>query len=337
MKVDQELKYNYIYFNSEDNKLRRDYTGYYTICAKDLESLQDVKVVTYPLDYMPKIVRYLYAIHHSQKINKIVNLPLKKMWYKLYFKDNFNNSKLHCFIVSGNYVTVDYLQYLKRKYPNAKFVKLFRDKREIFFRVNPAYTEEVLNDSFDLIMTFDEIEAKKYGMIPFVEFESKINIEPTYEHKCDVFFAGKAKDRLDVLLEVYDKLAQRGINCSYYLTGVPTNLRVPRDGIEYAEKNMSYYQMLQRTLSCKCLLEINQKDVVGFTSRFLEAVMYSKKIITNNSYVKKSPYYSPKYVQYFESVEDINPEFVLKKDDVDYNYDGGFSPVELLKRIDKLL
>lgn len=31
-----EYKYNYVIFNSPDNKLRVDNDGYYTICTKDL-------------------------------------------------------------------------------------------------------------------------------------------------------------------------------------------------------------------------------------------------------------------------------------------------------------
>lgn len=34
-----EYKYNYVIFNSPDNKLRVDNDGYYTICTKDLENL----------------------------------------------------------------------------------------------------------------------------------------------------------------------------------------------------------------------------------------------------------------------------------------------------------
>ena len=45
-----EYKYNYVIFNSPDNKLRVDNDGYYTICTKDLENLEQARVVSYPLD-----------------------------------------------------------------------------------------------------------------------------------------------------------------------------------------------------------------------------------------------------------------------------------------------
>ena len=40
-----EYKYNYVIFNSPDNKLRVDNDGYYTICTKDLENLEQTRVV----------------------------------------------------------------------------------------------------------------------------------------------------------------------------------------------------------------------------------------------------------------------------------------------------
>ena len=87
-------KYNYILFNSYDNKLKIDRNGYYTICAQELETSPSIRVVSYPLDIYPYWIRLLFAIHHSEKIARYIKLPFKKLWYPYYFKNNFEEKKL---------------------------------------------------------------------------------------------------------------------------------------------------------------------------------------------------------------------------------------------------
>lgn len=84
-----EYKYNYVIFNSPDNKLRVDNDGYYTICTKDLENLEQTRVVSYPLDKHPYWIRLLFALHTSEKISKHIKLPFQNLWYPLYFKITF--------------------------------------------------------------------------------------------------------------------------------------------------------------------------------------------------------------------------------------------------------
>lgn len=50
---------------------------------------------------------------------------------------------------------------------------------------------------------------------------------------------------------------------------------------------MTYREMLYHTVNSKVVLEINQGCVDGFTSRFLESVMYNKRLLTNNFAVQK--------------------------------------------------
>lgn len=333
------MKYNYIFFNGEDgNTRKRNPDGYYTICTKDLETMDGVHLVSYPLDYACTPTRYLFYLHHYPKINKVLNLPLKKLWYPYYFKNPFPDDKPLCFVVSGTYLPIDYLRYLKRKYPNCKMVRIHRDLIGLWKVQCPQYTPEVNQEIFDLRLTIDELEAKKYGIEHFVEFESKIDVprSPNYPMS-DVFFAGRAKDRLPKLMEIYHRLTAQGLTVSYFLLGVPKSDRKPFPGIEYADRGMQYREMLNRTVNTRCLLEINQEGQVGFTSRFLEAVMYNKKLITDNPAVKNTRFYDPRLIQFLDRAEDVDPSFVLDETDVDYHYHNEFSPVNLIHQIDGLL
>ena len=82
-------KYNYVLFNNPDDKLKINHDGYYTICAKDLDNTEQTRVVTHPLDTKPLWIRLIFLIHNSGKIAKFINLPLKRLWYPLYFQNNF--------------------------------------------------------------------------------------------------------------------------------------------------------------------------------------------------------------------------------------------------------
>ena len=332
-----ELKYNYVFFNTPDNNtIKRNPDGYFTICTVDLESNDNVVLVSYPLDYSSRFVRILYALHNAKRINQKVDLPLKSLWYPYYFKNTFKTRKPICFIILNPYLSVDYLFYLKRKYKDCKIVLLHRDLRIVTERSNPDFKD---NPVFDLTMTINQNEADKYGWVYFSEFESKIDVPKADAYPLsDIFFAGKVKDRLPKLLTAYEILSKAGLKCHYYLTGVPAEQRIDLPGIEYAEANMSYKEMLYHTVNTRCVLEFNQTGATGYTSRFLEAVIFGKKLITDNPAILESPFYAHNRIQFVKEAKDINPSFVTEgNDDVDYHYCGEFSPLRLIEQIDKLL
>lgn len=333
------LKYNYVYFNITDNRKKKNPNGYNAICATDLEKLDDVQVVSFPLDYASEFVKWLFRMHHSGKINDRIKLPFKKIWFPFYFKKRFENKKPICFVVSGTYLPVEYLQYLRKKYPNAKFVRIYRDLIRLFFTRNPQYSPELFSEIFDIQMSYDEGEAAKYGILHFTEFESKIDISMDKDYPLyDVLFVGAAKDRMGKLMDAYHKFTAAGLKCFYYLTGVPDEQRIPYEGIEYGDRYMPYYEMLYKTVNSRCVLEINQEGAVGYTSRFLEAVIYGKKLITNNPSIKASKFYDERFICCVNDIDEIYPSFVMADvGEVDYHYCGEFSPVRLIEQIDREL
>lgn len=327
------LHYNYVIFNSIDSKLRYDPNGYYTVCMRDLDDVDGVNCINVPLSHLPFSVRYIYCAHYSSILN-IVNLPFKKLWYPLYFKNTFKNDKPLCFIIL-NRVPIDYLHYLKNKYENSKFVILYRDLRRVTESMFPNHPD---NPIFDLQMTIDKNEAIKFGWKHFEEFESKIEVPISKDYPLsDIFFAGKGKDRLPKLFKAYEILTQAGLKCSYYLTHVPESKRIELPGVEYADRLMPYSQMLYYTVNSRCVLEINQGGAVGYTSRFLEAVMFNKRLITDNQAVKESKFYSSENIQCISDICKISPEFVTNTTPVDYKYKDEFSPIHLIEMIDKEL
>lgn len=327
--------YNYVVFNTYDNKFIIDRKGYNTICTQDLELDPQIKVVSYPLDYMPKPIRQLFGIHYSEKIAIHIDLPFKNFWYPLYFKNDFKEKRPLCFIILNHRLSIKYLSYLKKKYPDCKIVLLHRDLMKVCRRINP---DLALNPILDLEMTYDEGEAKKFNFPSFSEYESKTDVPVKDEMESDVFFAGRVKGRLSKLMDAYEMFVRGGIKPFYYLLGVPQEDRLDLPGIVYADKAMSYYEMLVHTVNTRCILEINQPGAVGYTSRFLEAVIYGKKMITNNQAIKESKFYDTGNIQVIENMKEIDTDSIKNGQEfVDYYYNGEFSPFRMIDRVEEEL
>lgn len=87
---------------------------------------------------------------------------------------------------------------------------------------------------------------------------------------------------------------------------------------------MPYEVVLKRTLEANCVLEIVRPGQVGFTLRTFEAVVYNKKLLTNNEHIKEFQFYNPSYMKVFKSVEDIDWKWVKERNAVNYHYKGDF-------------
>ena len=328
-----DYHYNYVYFNANCNEKVIDPNEYNSICTRDIEALDNVEVVQVPLQKSPWLFRKLFNVHNDVRINRRLSLPFKKIWFPYYFKANFKDNLPFCFVFASTSYSFEYIDYLRKKYPNCKVVKIHRDLVKISHS-NPQYSEENMNKVFDLRLTFDPGEAQKYNMIHFNEIESIIPIEIDSNYPLtDVFFAGKAKDRLPKLIDAYDRFTSFGLRCDFFITHVNKEDQIQRAGITYSDKFMPYKEMLFRSVNARFMFDINQPGAVGYTSRFLEAVMYNKRFITDNKAVKDTDYYKTGDILYYEKVTDINKDF-FDKEIAEYHYNGEFSPIHLLDKID---
>lgn len=336
MKDSSEFHFNFVYFNANYKGNVIDPDEYNAICTRDLESLDNVEIVQTPLQKSHIFFRHLFKIHNSDRINSRINLPFRNIWYPYYFKDSFIVKRPYCFIFASTRYSFDYIKYLRNKYPGCKIVKIHRDLVKIAHQ-NPLYSEDNMNRIFDLRLTIDREEAKTFKMIYFDEIESKINVklDPQYPLS-DVFFAGKAKDRLPKLIEAYDRFVSFGLKCDFFITHVEPNNQIQREGITYSDKFMPYLEMLYKSVNSKFMFDINQAGAVGYTSRFLEAVIYNKRLITDNPAVKDTRFYNTGNIFYFDNVTDIDRSF-FEDSRADYHYLGEFSPIHLLEKIDSEL
>lgn len=326
-----ELKYNYVVFNWLMTRTSNIEDDYYAICLRDLENRDDIIVNHYPLQGYFILIRYLYKLCINRKWRFFTRL-----WYPYVFRNTFKDDKPICFVCI-RYPHPHYFMYLRSNYPNCKIIIMSRDLIHTHMHEYNMY-KKFKDKTYDYWMTYDEGESKKYGFKHFDEFESKIPIQISKDYPiADVFFTGRAKDRLPRLVEIYDKLTQDGIKCLFLIMGAPQKTQIQRDGIKYINKPIPYSEMLRMTVNSICLLDLNQSECDGYTSRILEAIMYNKKLITDNATILKTKYYNPHYVLYIKSAMDIDSTFVKDKIEVNYHYDNEFSPINRIARIDEML
>jgi hypothetical protein len=106
------------------------------------------------------------------------------------------------------------------------------------------------------------------------------------------------------------------------------------DGIFYTHnKWVSYEKILSETISSNCILEILQNNQHGATLRYFEAVCYNKKLLTNNKDIIYYPFYNPKWMKVFTNISEIDIEWLRTNENIDYKYNGEFSPKILIDKI----
>lgn len=326
------MKYNFFIFDSIELE-------YYQSALLDIVHFPNVKVFIKSYGVLSGIARFLFRVHVLifRLMPKFVPL---KIWRRFFVRAKFDNDNPICYLFNGtsqNMWEMDIFNYIKSLNPNNKLVVFLRDKIDVVVFNDKYATPENLKKTFDLVFTYDKKQERKYDFIWFSSFGSKEKVEIFDEPLSDLFFAGKCKDRLPMILEICKRLTQKGVKCDFCLTHVPVEDRVEIDGITYLDAFMPYKEMLFRSANTKCILELSQGGVEGFTSRFFEALMYNKKLITNNAIVKTTKFYDERFIKYFEKTEEIDADFILEQTDVEYNYDDEYSPKRLLELIEERL
>ena len=310
--------------------------GYYSICVEDLYNKDNITVVNYPLEGKPLWLKYLFRFFLSIKFrfpnNWLVRLT-KKCFYPIYLPA-CKISEHYCFVFVSDVWDIQFMRYLKEKYPKSKIVMALRD----LVKTKWFYKELVEANLVDYWMSYDKGDCEDYGMSYFSEFESKIEISANSNvPSSDVFFTGRAKQRLPKLIECYDYLTSLGLKCLFIILDAPEDQKEERNGIVYTNQYMAYRRMLEYSIRSKCLLDINQEGATGYTSRFLEAVIYNKLLLTNTKGIKEHPLYDSRYIKEFSSIEEVPSSFFENKDEIKYKYNNDFSPLNFIKRVNEVV
>lgn len=189
-------------------------------------------------------------------------------------------------------------------------------------------------DVFDYTFSFDEEDCRKYHMEKFYTcFSVPAYVTDDEAKHSAAFFAGSCQDRLELLMGVLRKISGAIDNCTFFVTEIPDNSQESIPNVTYNQR-ISFMEENQMAYNTDCILEVTKENQKGITLRTCEAILYNKKLLTNNPEIKKMPFYDPRFISVFTNAEDI--DFLKRPLDVQYRYRGEFSPVRILDRIAEL-
>ena len=245
--------------------------------------------------------------------------------YALSHCDFDKNEKNYVVIFNSallQYYSKEYFERLRNKHNNIEYILYIIDPMP-----NGLWPEiEAALDVFDEVMTIHPYNCKKYGLhyLPYIYAEPKEIPQCQIDKNTNLFFCGVAGDfRQNIISNIVEQCEKNHIVFDFWLKPYGNNA-IDNEHVHYSE--MTYAENVQRLKHAKCILEIMHEGFVGITQRYLEAVIYNKRLLTNNVEIKKLPYYNPQYMYYFEKVEDIDWNWVNEDVEVDYHYNGDFSP-----------
>ena len=186
-----------------------------------------------------------------------------------------------------------FLHFLRKQFPKSKLVYLLINVNR-YLGIN----FDEFCPCFDRVLTIDEGDAEKYGLELHPFFYSPIEQDDESIAESDCFYVGNAKGRLEEILEAYELLSSNGLRCDFHIVGVPEDQQRYKECISF-NKPLDYDEVVFRTKKTKMLLEIMQEGQTSGTLREHEAVVYGKKLLTNNQYIVNRNFYNPENIFLF--------------------------------------
>lgn len=298
----------------------------------DLEDNPDCLFLDFPIKTKSTLLRICHHIHFSFGINKLISLPFKEIWRKFSSleKVEFDEKLKYCIIlpdVSACRMEVKYLE----KVGSRKNVEI------VLVNVNVVEKKKKLIDErihcFSKIFSFDKNDCEKYGYIYHPTIYSKPQLIGRQGIESDAFFVGSyTSERYEKLIQLHNTITGKSGKTDFHIIGVPrSEKRI--SGIEY-NRHMSYSEVIQRSLTSNCIVEIMNPGQSGLTLRAMEAICLNKKLITDNESVSQLDYYSRGFIRIFNQVSESDIDFVMRTEPVDYQYRNDFSPNQLITHIE---
>lgn len=322
------MRYYYVIFGSSSEFMRASYA--------DISKCDSAQYLYKNLATDGILSNFFYRVHNNQLINSFIYLPGKSVWFKKLTPSIYSDKSICFLFFAGgtrfNAIRDGYIEFLREHFPYSKMVCFYQD----LVSIKRPVGIETIKDKFDLVLSFDQNDCRDFDLIYYPLVYSSSSFTRTSITN-DVYFVGKAKDRLPEILNTYRYLKESGLKCDFNIIGVDLKDQKYADEIHYCEP-LKYSENIKHILSSKAMLEIMQQNGAGYTLRTCEAIANDRMLITNNSEVGSAPFYDPSRIITFDDPEDIDVELIRKTIvPVNYGYKENLSPIRLLEFIDQKL
>lgn len=228
----------------------------------------------------------------KKAIQRLIVKKRLKSLYKYAFDESwYENQKEKCDIIiiealKGKRNVIEYL------------VESFPDSRIVLWYWNTV-NEYTIDPNDDIckkceLWSFDEQDCKKYGMYYNSQYyNKKINVNKNMNIVNDIYFIGQDKGRYAQIKLYEEKFKNLGLRTQFHVTA--DRNKAKNKNIKY-KKGIPYIKVVEEISKSRAILDIPIDNQVGLTLRPLEAIFFSKKLITTNRDIINYPFYSHKNV-----------------------------------------
>lgn len=298
---------------------------------KDLCNLKGIHSYIFP---NPKnsLINFIKRVHINPKIGRYLWLPKRDIWYN---KETIIERipKNGYLMINSSAMVMTSLQFwqdIRCARRDVKFVLLLVDSMNVAGGHMVETRKRIKKFNWNMILSYDKYDCERYGF-KFIglNYYSKYKMKHK-EIKNDLYYiATIKKGRDNYLRSIYNKCLSVNIEfcCKIYSLWRRINYGICIRSL------MPYQEVLDDIQESNCILEVLQDGQKTQSIRYLEAVCYNRKLLSNNVDLSKLPYYDARYMKYFKSVDDIDWDWVRRKEKINYHYNGEFSSANILQYI----
>lgn len=147
------------------------------------------------------------------------------------------------------------------------------------------------------VWSFDQHDCQQYDFHFYNQFIERISEINNIPIKYDLLFIGLDKGRLSLLKAIQNIANQTRLKCHLDIRSKN------KCGVGH---HLNYLEFLKIECSSQCIIDIVKEGQAGLTLRPLEAALYQRKLLTNNSAVVELPFYHADNILFFHDINDIN-------------------------------
>lgn len=301
----------------------------------DLQEMETVTLIDQTIEN--KWIRFLYYRLARFTDNFRRFHFLKRLFYPWYtlLRINYSKEVENCilFFNSGFCHELDdaILGRLRNKDEKLKMILYIVDPMSEFEK-----TENLkIISRMDLVYSINKNDCEEYGYLYYDLIYSRENNQwRQRERNSDLYYLGSGEDRTDFLQKISRECEKKGVKADFH---VLSNKQRETEGIIRHKTPVPYEENINWIMETNCILEIMHEDFDNPTQRYSEAVVYNKKLLTNNNRITDFKFYNPQFMQIFQTIDDINIDFIKNEEKVEYGYLNEFSPQFLIQEIDTRL
>lgn len=249
--------------------------------------------------------------------------PVMDRYISRIIAENTDKQYDYIFVIKGEGITRKGLSMLRDAYPKAKQILYLWDSLDNF-----ADGEEKAK-RYDRVLTFDPVDAEKYGFVfrPLFYHKGFSGTKEAAEFQYDVAFIGTAHSSrpriVKALTTQCDEAGRKFFSFLYtphylvYLFNKVCN-REYRD-VKWSDlqtKSLPAQTVREVYDTSRCVLDVEHGKQRGLTMRTIEMLGMGKKVITTNALIAQYDFYDP---QNFFIIDRANPVLSMSFLDTAYN------------------